>query len=231
MHQVTEDNLPSESRLTVIDLLIALTIPFLVAMLSFSTKSFWGDEIHSINFSSGNLVELFQSLASDYHPPLYFLLLKAWITIWGTAEVGLRIFQGIQGSLLILVSLLLFRKMLPQTRYPVFWILFITSSELWLFMPMLRYYTLAASFVVLSTLLFFRWMETRNRNTGVLLGISYVLVLYTDYPISCSVCSMEASRPYRATHTSQSLCSALLLAVDGCRHKTDWHSYRFASCC
>lgn len=174
----------SNANLNARDFVLITLVPFIVVSLSLSTKSFWGDEILSLNFSGQDMRSLLNSLASDYHPPLYFLLLKGWIGIWGKSELILRAFQGIQGALFLMVSLLLFRRLLPSHRYHPFWLLLISSSELWLFMPMLRYYTFTAVLVTFSTLMFFKWMETNERKATFLLGISYALLLYTDYPAS-----------------------------------------------
>jgi hypothetical protein len=174
----------SEPGLDVKDFVLIILVPFVVVSLALGTKSFWGDEILSLNFSGQNFPSLLNSLASDYHPPLYFIALKAWIGIGGNSEIILRAFQGIQGALFLMVSLLLFRMLLPNHRYHPFWLLLISSSELWLFMPMLRYYTFAAVLAIFSSLMFFKWLERIDRRTTFLLAISYILLLYTDYPAS-----------------------------------------------
>jgi len=171
--------------LNIVDLVIASTVSIGIVILSFYTKSFWFDELCSIQFSAQDIKSVVESVSAfELHPPLYFLLLKCWISLCGTSEFILRIFQGLQGFMFIILSLFLFRKMLPNSRYHVFWLLLITSSEFFLFMPMLRYYTLAATFAILSTLLFFRWLEINNWKWSCLLGFSYLLIIYTDYPSS-----------------------------------------------
>lgn len=172
------------SDIYLIDVVLSVLISSIVFILALITKSFWGDEILSIRFSSQHLPNLVNNLSLDYHPPVYFLLLKVWIAIAGNSEILLRAFQGLQDIFFILLSLLLFRRSLPGYRYHPFWILLISSSELWLFMPMLRYYTLAASLVIFSSLVFLRWLENNNRSSTILLLISYILLLYTDYPAS-----------------------------------------------
>lgn len=163
------------------DLAISLIISSTIAVLAISTKSFWGDEIHSIHAATRAFPDLLNTLAADYHPPLYFLLLKIWVDTAGSSEVSLRIFQGIQGFILFLASLALFRRFFPQTRYQPFWLLLIISSELWLLIPMLRYYTLSAILSVGSTLLFLRWLDDRKPARAAALMIAYAALLYTQY--------------------------------------------------
>ena len=171
-------------RIDVKDVFIATVVSLVIIVLSLLTKSFWGDEIFSINFSPQSFNDLFKTVATDYHPPFYFILLKIWIGIFGESEIPLRVFQALQGILLILSSLVLFRKLFPDYMYHPLWVLWILSSELWLFMPMLRYYTLAAILVIVSSYMFLCWLENANLRTSTLLLTSYIFLLYTDYPSS-----------------------------------------------
>ena len=166
------------------DTIIITGIPAFVILLAYQTKSFWGDEILSISYAVQPGFGTFKILAGDYHPPLYFFLLKFWIAIFGTGETGLRAFQGVQGAFFLWVSLKLFRKFIPERRYHPLWLFLVVSSEFWLFMPMLRYYTLAASLVMGSTYLLWKWKEDPTNENGYFLVLSYIALLYTDYPSS-----------------------------------------------
>ncbi|TAK63460.1 MAG: hypothetical protein EPO24_04245, partial [Bacteroidetes bacterium] len=166
------------------EFLLSYIIAAVMTIIAITTKSFWGDEILSIQFASQSISSLFESLSRDYHPPFYFLLLKAWISAFGTSEIGLRVFQGIQGGTLLFLTFLLCKKFIPHSSYKLFWLLVLFSSELWLFMPMLRYYALAAIIVIFSTLSFEKWVKQQDIRTSGLLLLSYVLVVYTDYPSS-----------------------------------------------
>lgn len=166
------------------DLIFIAFTPLIVTFFSYQTKSFWGDEILSIRFAAQDFSGFIKSLSADYHPPLYFLLLKFWINIFGQHEIMLRVFQGLQGAIFVALSLILFRRLFTYHRYHPFWFLLITSSEVWLFMPMLRYYIFAACLVMISSIFFFNWIENPNRKNSLLLIISYICLLYTDYPAS-----------------------------------------------
>ncbi len=124
---------PGSWKVRAFDALIIVSVCSFITVLSVLTKSFWGDEILSISFSSGTVANVLSSVASDYHPPFYFLLLKLWMTLFGTGEVILRMFQGIQSAIFLSLSLILFRRTFPSHRYHPFWILLTVSSEFWLF--------------------------------------------------------------------------------------------------
>lgn len=67
------------------------------ALITFSTKGlltgypYWLDELFTIQFITGSWKELFiLHLLPDTHPPLYFVLAKAWASIFGSQASALR---------------------------------------------------------------------------------------------------------------------------------------------
>lgn len=48
-------------------------------------NSFWYDEAYSIWIAKYNLSDLIQITAQDVHPPLYYLILKLFVSILGGA--------------------------------------------------------------------------------------------------------------------------------------------------
>lgn len=52
--------------------------------------SYWLDELYSVNASSRNWKELYYFIMSDVHPPLYQVILKCWISMFGAEEVATR---------------------------------------------------------------------------------------------------------------------------------------------
>ncbi len=152
--------------------------------LSFYTKSFWGDEVLSINLSGQEWSQFFRTLAEDYHPPVYFILLKIWIGIFSNHEFSLRVFQIIQGIILFFLTAKLFHKMTGKKPGIDFWLLLLFSSELFLFIPMVRYYTLASILTVLSTIQLLNWKTNPTLQKTIILAIIYLIILYTDYPAS-----------------------------------------------
>lgn len=64
-----------------------------VAIASFKLTtpySLWLDELYSATISSESWQILYQLLLDDVHPPLYQVLLKAWILTFGSSEVATR---------------------------------------------------------------------------------------------------------------------------------------------
>jgi hypothetical protein len=172
-------------------LALAAAAVALMTVLAIASKSFWGDELYSIYFCNPQGLQTMAadaatpaSPADDCHPPLYFSLLKVWVLLFGNSEAGLRLFQGLQGLVLLGVCLALFRRSFPGVLFHPLWLLLLTAGELWLCLPMLRYYALTAILGVVSTLLFLRWLEKGDRLSFWGLAASYTAQLYTDYPSS-----------------------------------------------
>jgi len=168
-------------------LLICIIASALIVVVALFTKSFWGDEIWSIKFATLSGQEFINALTEDYHPPLYFILLKVWIYLFGIGELALRSYQFLLGSCFLFSVYLLFNKLIPNRKFHPVFILFILSGELWLFLPMLRYYILASTLAVLSTYIFFEWINNKREKHFYFLLISYILILYTDYPTAAVI--------------------------------------------
>ena len=53
--------------------------------------SFWLDEAYSWTMATKfSFSEIIQRTANDFHPPLYFMVLKCWIAVFGESEIAQR---------------------------------------------------------------------------------------------------------------------------------------------
>ena len=68
---------------------------------SLATRSLWFDEACSWRLTEFPLLEMVQRVAHDDHPPLYFLLLKAWAAVFGVSEWALRGLSVLLGGVTI----------------------------------------------------------------------------------------------------------------------------------
>ncbi len=68
-------------------------------VLLLGTKNMWLDETFSVWLASHPLPEMLQWLVEiDQHPPLYYLLLHAWIAFRGTAPYAVRFLSALFGA-------------------------------------------------------------------------------------------------------------------------------------
>lgn len=69
-------------------------------------RSLWGDEAHSLysalEISKHNVIPSSINLVNDSHMPVYFLLLSAWIKMFGPGEYALRLLSVIVGIVAVM---------------------------------------------------------------------------------------------------------------------------------
>jgi hypothetical protein len=67
-------------------------------------QSYWIDELYSVNQSSGSLRELLDVGATEVHPPLYAVLLWAWMKVGGTSTAWTHLLSTLIAALAVLVT-------------------------------------------------------------------------------------------------------------------------------
>ena len=77
-------------------------------------QSFWNDEGNSARLSERSLPAILEGTASDIHPPLYYVLLRAWRELAGETEFGLRVMSAYAGILIVAVVFALARRRPPR---------------------------------------------------------------------------------------------------------------------
>lgn len=164
-----------------LDALVIVLPPLVIAAVASATRSFWGDEILTLQLAATAGADILTTLAAGSHPPLYFLLVKGWMWLFGDGEVGLRMLQALQGMLLIGLTLALQRKLLAPARWHLFFVLFVLSPALWLHMPMLRSATLGAALATALTLVHVQWLASPTRARDIWRVALSLALLLTDH--------------------------------------------------
>jgi len=76
-------------------------------------QSLWYDETFTAFVVQSSWSHLFQIVAADTHPPLYYLVVKLWTLVAGTGEAALRIPSAVVGTASIPVTWALARRVAP----------------------------------------------------------------------------------------------------------------------
>jgi 4-amino-4-deoxy-L-arabinose transferase-like glycosyltransferase len=106
----------------------------------------WGDEGWSFYFVMQPLGQLLDLTAVDIHPPLYYILLKAWLMFTGTGAETARLFSVGVGTLQIVVVALLGRRWFNRR-------VGLTAGAMVAIMPLAIYYAQEVRMYGLVTLL------------------------------------------------------------------------------
>jgi len=113
----------------VISLILAFAVFFRLVVIN---QSFWLDEAISVlaanKFGYRELISEFAKY--DFHPPLFYLILKFWGNIFGFSEVAVRLLQEVRmypiAAFFVALSFLFFIKLL-KNQTPKVWALFSVS--------------------------------------------------------------------------------------------------------
>ncbi len=104
-------NKKDDTKLFWLVLIGAMVTAGLISLAIGLRQSIWFDEAYSILLAKQTLGELVRLTAIDTHPPLYYLLLKAWAGVFGWSEISLRLSSIVSMILAIGAGGLLLRKM------------------------------------------------------------------------------------------------------------------------
>lgn len=175
--------------------------------LAYFVSSFWRDEAFSYLMARLPLHTLLWSTAQDANPPLYYLLLKIWMGIFGTSEVALRSVSLIFFWATIYIVFLILKNiyLLSAKKSLLYLGLFIVN-------PLLHYYAFEARMysmiAFLGTLLFYFLLKKQYRYYA----FTALAALYTHYFLIVVIASQMIYIYSSATHKAErSLFFTLLL--------------------
>lgn len=147
-------------------------------------QTLWLDEATSVlvarDFSFAEIITRFSP--GDFHPPLYYFLLKVWIFAFGASEVAARSLSVTLGSATIPLVFLTGRKLLNKGTGLVAALFFATAPLHIYYSQEARMYAMATFFVTLFVWFFLLTLDKRA-GLSVWMGffIAGVLAFYTHY--------------------------------------------------
>lgn len=156
----------------------------LVLRLINLNQSIWLDE--AINIVNAKNLDFLSFISKyplgDFHPPGYFALLWAWIRLFGTSEIAVRVPSVILGVGSVWLTYLL-GKDLFNKKVALLSAVFLSVGPLHVYYSQeARMYSLAVFSAVLS-FYFLTKLVKENKKYAVAYMLSLVLVFYSDYLI------------------------------------------------
>ena len=128
----------------------------------------WNDELLSISNVRDNFIN---NILEDWHPPLYFFILKIWTLLFGSSEFILRLLSLIFGLLSIFLLNIYLRKFNSIKYYSVFGF-YITNWTLFYYSHEVRMYSLLILLSLIVTIQFEQRVINKKKY------ISYYFFLY-----------------------------------------------------
>jgi len=152
-----------------------LLLGFILRLISLN-QSLWLDEATSAlvvrNFNFGEIVTKFSP--GDFHPPFYYLLLRAWGMVFGSSEIALRMPSVIFGLLTIYIVFLIGKELFNKKVGMIASVLLATSG-------LHIYYSQEARMYSLVTLLISYLVYLFLKKKWLLFSMVLLFVGLTDY--------------------------------------------------
>lgn len=125
------------------------------------------------------------------HSPLYFVLLKFWINIFGQSEFVMRSLSFVFGIMTVVLSYVVAKKISPKPLYPA--LICAVSPVLVLFSAEVRMYSMVIFMVLLSINYLIDYEQKQDKKSLIKLVAANILIPYTFvggilYNLSLVVC-------------------------------------------
>lgn len=161
-----------------------ITIAAFVFRLIGINQSLWLDEATSaLVVRNKDIIGILTEFSvSDFHPPLYYLLLEVWGTVLGTGEVILRLLSVLFGIGTVIITCKIAQFFEKKTLPILAGILLATSPLHIYYSQEARMYAMAAFLVSVSVYLFLKYQSKKSSliyMTGS--GSFFALAFLTDY--------------------------------------------------
>ena len=184
--------LPDSKRVTSRALSLSLAVFALVAILFIALRfwkinaySIWGGEAFSMIGAKQDWQGMFAYVIADIvHPPLFYILLKLWITLGGESVLWLKLLPVLSGIALVVPFYFLCRELKfqwPEMSLALF--LAAVNGYLIHYAQELRMYSLFTFLSLCSFWLFMRFFNSTTGTTGKLVVLTLVnlLNIYIHY--------------------------------------------------
>ncbi|MBV6752487.1 glycosyltransferase family 39 protein [Pseudomonas chlororaphis] len=161
--------------------LLVLSLAVYLRFYAIQSPVFWTDEAFSALLSTQSPGRIWFHTGHDIHPPLYYLLLHAWIAICGDDVFSLRAMSALAGVLATLLGMWLMR-LLDTPRTAV-----LSGLLLALFPIAVRYgqearmYTLECVWLLGATIALVYWVKSARRRYLMAYVLFMTTALYTHY--------------------------------------------------
>ncbi|MEO5950490.1 MAG: glycosyltransferase family 39 protein [Candidatus Saccharimonadales bacterium] len=148
-------------------------------------QSVWFDEAYSITIAKLPLGDLLHMTGLDTHPPLYYMLLKGWATVFGWNEFALRSLSVVAAGGAVAIGILLVRRLFGIRAALITLPFAVISPFLLRYAFEIRMYALASLICIAATYVLVVALEAKERRQKWLLYGGYAalvsLGVYTLY--------------------------------------------------
>lgn len=158
-----------------------LLVSWLLLMMDLEGKSLWTDELFTAEWARLSFQALIQRTAADVHPPLYFLLVRAWTRWIDFSDFAFRWPSVAAAWLSIPLLYRLGRAWKGPQAAGISAMLWGIAPVVILYGRMARYYSLAAFWGLLATVALWEALTTNKRRHWIVYILASSAAVYTFY--------------------------------------------------
>ena len=184
--QVPDDEGPSEhdeapDRFRIGAVLVAGTVLVGLVLRFVASSALWLDEAISVDFARLSIGRLDNGLRQDGHPPLYYVLLHGWTSLFGTSDVAVRSLAGVISVATLPLVWAAGRRLGGRRTAAIALVLMATSPFAIRYATEARMYALVTLLALAGYLAVLRALESPNLGRLALVSVLTAASLYTHY--------------------------------------------------
>jgi uncharacterized membrane protein len=141
----------------------------------------WYDEGYTIALIRYSYIDIWQLTATDVHPPLYYYLLKAYVSITGFSLENVRFFSAIPILLTIIAGCTIVRKLWGDKTAIFFIIITLLTPATHYMASEIRMYSWCMFFVLMAFLYAYISYMKGTKSSFFLLALFSLMAAYTQY--------------------------------------------------
>lgn len=144
-------------------------------------NAFWGDEGYSIRLAKLGFSEMIKATAADVHPPLHYILLQILYKIFGNHGYTYHLAGFLPYVVIMVIACSVVRKDFGKIPSAILVTMASIMQSAVRYNVECRMYSLAAMFVLISFIAFFRIIKGSSSGAFVVFCISSLGAAYTHY--------------------------------------------------
>jgi uncharacterized membrane protein len=177
-----QSKITKEDRSKVVDPIYAVLVLSGLLRIFAINQSLWLDEATTALTTKLSYFDIFtQFTPKDFHPPLYYFLMKFITSFSGISEIALRLPSVLAGIATVFVIYLIGKKLFTKQIGIVAALLLATSPLHIYYSQEARMYSITALLVSLVVYFWIRATVDRNRKWWVLFAVCILLTVGFDY--------------------------------------------------
>ena len=162
-------------------LLLCVAVGAALRFSRLGLESFWNDEIFTVWIVRQPFAAMWRSILADVHPPLYYLVLRAWVALFGSGDVAVRACSAALGVVTIPIAGLGFARLYGTRAGALTAAIMAAAPPLVHYSQEARMYALVVLAMTLAVIGALSWQRCRSRNWGCLYVLGVAAAGWSQY--------------------------------------------------